>query len=79
MLFSTLILIPVDGEHDGLQQRVDLGHGNKAAEVGNVPRLRLEEEEQVSVFLRLLVVGKEALLKLSGFVEVACNLVLLRA
>ena len=79
MLFSTFILIPVDGEHDGLQQRVDFGHGNKAAEMRNVPRLRLEEKEQVSVFLRLLVIGKEALLKLSGFIEVACNLILLRA
>jgi hypothetical protein len=26
VLFSALVLIPVDGEHDSLQQRVNLGH-----------------------------------------------------
>jgi hypothetical protein len=45
----------------------------------NVPWLCLEEEKEIAVFLRLFVVREEALLQLGGFVEVACNLVLLCA
>ena len=44
-----------------------------------MPRLGLEQEEEISVFLRLVVVREEALLQLGGFVEVACDLVLLCA
>jgi hypothetical protein len=44
-----------------------------------VLRLGLEEEKQVSVFLRLLVIGKEAFLQLGGFVEVVRDFVLLQA
>jgi hypothetical protein len=45
----------------------------------NVPWLGLEEEEKIAVLLRLIVVGKEALLELGGFIEVACDLVLLNS
>jgi len=79
MLFATLVLVAVNGEHDGLQQCVDLGHGHQAAEMGDMARLGLEQEQQVAVLLRLLVVGKEALLQLGSVVKMACDLVLLHA
>lgn len=79
MFLAALILITVDGEHDRLQQGIDLGHGNEATQMRNVSRLSLQEEEQVAVLLRLLVVGKEALLELGGFIEVACDLILLHS
>ena len=44
-----------------------------------MPGLGLEQEEQVSVLLRLFVVGEEAFLKLGGIVEVVRDFVLLRA
>ena len=77
MLLTALILISVDCEHDGLQQRVDLGHGDEAAEMRNVSRLGLQEEQQVAVLLSLVVVGEEAFLQLHAFFEVARDFVLL--
>lgn len=62
MLLSTFILVSVNGEHDSLQQCVNLGHRNKSTKVRNMPGFGLKEEEQVSVFLRLLVIREEALL-----------------
>lgn len=73
MLFSALILIAVDGEHDCLEQRVAFDHVHEAAEMRNVSRLGLEEEEQVAVFLHLLVVGEEALLDFVGALKVASH------
>jgi hypothetical protein len=78
MLFSALILVPIDREHDGLEERVDLGHCDETAEVCNVARLGLEEEQQISVFLRLLIVGEEAFLDLCRLVHVARHLLALR-
>lgn len=77
MFFAAFVLVPVDGKHDGLQQCIDLGHGNKTTQMRNVSRLRLEEEKQVAVLLRLVVVGEEALLQFGGLFEVACDFVLL--
>jgi hypothetical protein len=77
MLLSALVLVSVNGKHDGLQERLDLGHGHEAAEVRNVSGLRLQEEQQVSVSLRLVVIGKGALLHLGGILEMACDFVLL--
>ena len=77
MLFTAFVLISVNGEHDSLKQGVDLRHRDKPAKVSDVTRLGLQEEEEVPVFLCLLVIGKEALLKLCGVVEVAGDLVLL--
>lgn len=73
MLFSALILIAVDCEHDCLEQRVALRHTHEAAKVCNVSRLGLEEEEQVAVFLHLLVVREEALLDFVCAFEVASH------
>lgn len=78
VLFTALVLVSVDCEHDCLEEGVDLGHGDEAAEVGNVSGLGLEEEEEVPVFLRLVVVGKEALLQVEAFFEVAGDFILLR-
>jgi hypothetical protein len=77
MLLATLVLVSVDGEHDGLEQRIDFSHGDETAEMRNVSRLGLQEEQQIAVFLRLVVVGEEALLELHAFFEVACDFVLL--
>ena len=79
MLFATFVLVSVNSKHDCLEQSVDFGHRNKATQVSDVPRLGLEQKEQISIFLRLVVVREEALLQLGGFVEVACDLVLLCA
>lgn len=79
MLFAALILVSVDGEHDGLEQRINLRHGHQTAQMSNVPRLGLQEEQQVAVLLRLLVVRKAAFLQLGGFVEVVRDFVLLAA
>jgi hypothetical protein len=38
MFLTALVLVPVDCEHDSLEQRIDLGHGHQAAEMGNVSR-----------------------------------------
>jgi hypothetical protein len=76
MLFATLVLVSVDGEHDRLEQRIDLGHGHQTAEVRNVSRLRLQEEHEVAVFLGLVVVREGALLHISGIFEMARDFVL---
>ena len=58
VLFSTIVLISVDGEHDRLQELIDFGHGDEAAEMRNMPGLGLEQKQKVAVLLRPLVVGK---------------------
>lgn len=77
MLFAALILVAVDGEHDRLEEGIDLGHGDQATEMRNVSRLGLEEEEQIPVFLRLLVVREEALLQIGRILEMARDFILL--
>lgn len=77
MLFTTLVLVSVDSEHDGLQQRVDLSHCDKAAEMSNVSGLRLQEEEQVAVLLRFVVVWEEAFLHVGGVFKMAGDFILL--
>lgn len=62
MLFTALVLVSVDCEHDGLEEGVDLGHGDKSTQVRNVPGLGLQEEHEVAVSLRLVVVGEDAFL-----------------
>lgn len=51
MLLAALVLVSVQSEHDRLEEDVDLGHRDQSAERSDVPRLGLEEEEQVSVCL----------------------------
>lgn len=79
MLFTALVLVPVDGEHDSLQERVDLGHGHQPRQVRNVSRLGLQQEQQVSISLRLLVVWKDTFLYIGRVFQVACDLVLLQS
>ena len=56
MLFAALILVSVESEHDSLEECVDLGKADQAAEGCNVPWLGLKEEEEVAVLLHLAVV-----------------------
>ena len=49
MLFTRLILVSVEGEHDGLEKSVDLCEGDEATEGGDMAWLSLEEEEEVAV------------------------------
>ena len=77
MFLPTLVLVAVDGEHDRLQQRVDLGHGDETAEVSDVTGFGLQEEEQVPILLGLIVAGEESLLHVGGVVQVVGHLVLL--
>src|SRR5450432_4273965 len=77
MLFSTLVLVPIYCEHNGLEQSINLCHRYKTTEVCNMARLGLKKKEKVAVFLCLFVVGKEAFLYLCCIFEMAGNLVLL--
>jgi hypothetical protein len=77
MLFTTLVLVSVNGEHDCLEQGVDLGHGDQTAQVGDVTRFGLQEEQKIAIFLGSFVVGEESLLWIGGIIKVARNFVLL--
>jgi hypothetical protein len=77
MLLATLVLVSVDCEHDGLEQCIDLGHGDQSTKMRNVPWLGLQQEQQIAVLLRLVVVGKETFLQFHAFFEVARDFVLL--
>lgn len=62
MFLTTFVLISVDGKHDSLEKRVDFGHCDQTTEVCDMSGLGLEEEEKITIFLRLFVVREEALL-----------------
>ena len=79
MLFTTLILISVDGEHNGLKKCIDFGHIHQATEMRNVPRLGLEQEEEVTIFLCLFIVREETLLDIGGLIQMVGHFVLLSA
>jgi hypothetical protein len=77
MFFTTLVLIAVYREHDRLQKSINLGHANKTAQVGNVSWFGLKKEQEVSIFLRLLVIREKSFLDFSRIIEMAGNLILL--
>ena len=58
MLFTALILVSVDCEHDGLQQLVNLCQRDQATKMSDVSRLGLEQEQEIAIFLCLLIVGE---------------------
>lgn len=62
MLFTAFVLITIDREHDCLKERINLGHRNESAEMRDVLRFGLQQEQEIAVFLCLLVVGKHPLL-----------------
>ena len=62
MLFAAFVLVTIDREHDGLQERIDLCHSDKPTKVRDVARLGLQEEEEIPIFLLFLVIGEEAFL-----------------
>lgn len=45
--------------------------------MGNVSRLRLKQEKEIAVFLRLVIVGKKAFLEVYSIFEMVCDFVLL--
>lgn len=45
--------------------------------MSDVPGLRLKQEKQIAIFLCLLIVGKEAFLKIGSIFEMTGNFVLL--
>lgn len=62
MLFTTFVLVSVNSEHDGLQQGIDLGHGDQSAQVGDVAGLGLQQEQEIAVLLGSFVVREETFL-----------------
>jgi hypothetical protein len=78
VLLATLVLVSVDGEHDGLKKGIDFGHGDQSAEVSDVAGFGLQEEEKVAVLLSSLVVREEPFLGVCGVIEVAGDFVLLQ-
>ena len=61
MLFSTLVLVSIQCEHDGLKKGIDFGQADEATEGGDVSGFGLEEEEEVGILLQLSVVRIMAL------------------
>lgn len=51
MLFSRLVLVSVEGEHDGLQEGIDLAERDEPAKGRDMSRFGLQQEEQVRVLL----------------------------
>jgi len=51
VLFSTFVLISVEGEHDGLKEGVNFGQADETAEGGDMTRLGLEEEKEIGILL----------------------------
>lgn len=78
MLLSALILIAVDGKHDGLEEGVNFGHGDQSAEMGDVSGFRLQQEQQVAVFLRLFIVGERTLLHIGRVIEMVLDFLTLK-
>lgn len=80
MLFATLVLVSVNGEHNRLEEGVDLGHGDESTQMGDVSGLRLQEKQEIAVLLCLIIVRENAvLLGLGGILETARDFVLLRS
>ena len=77
MFLATFVLVSVDGEHDGLQEGIDFGHGDEATEMSDVTGFGLEEEEQVAIFLGFVVVGEETLLGVCRVVQMTGDFILL--
>lgn len=46
--------------------------------MGNVTRLRLQQKQEIAVFLSLLIVREKTFLRVGGIVEMAGDFILLR-
>ena len=73
MLFPAFVLVAVDCKHNSLKERVDFGHGDKSAKMGDMTRLGLQEEQKIAVLLSFVVVGKGALLNFGRFIQMASD------
>lgn len=76
MFFTRFVLVSVEGEHDSLEEGVNLGEGDEATEGGDMAWLCLEEEEEISVRLQLAIIGEQAVGGV-GFFQVFSDLTLL--
>ena len=76
VLLARLVLITKEGEHDRLQQRVDLGHGHLPRQARHNGGVRLQQEEQVAVREAAALFGDAAALEISVIVQMARKLLL---
>jgi hypothetical protein len=67
VLFSALVLVTVEREHDCLEKCVYFGQTDETAKGGDVAGFGLEEKEEVGVLLQLAVVGIVALCRVDLF------------
>lgn len=51
MFLSTLVLVAVEGEHDGLEEGIDFGQADETTEGSDMAGFGLEKEEEVGVLL----------------------------
>lgn len=76
MLFSTFVLVSVEGEHDRLEEGVNFGQADETTERSDVARLGLEEEEEVGVLLKFALIGEMTFCRIH-LLEVLLNFTLL--
>lgn len=62
MFLPAFVLVSINRKHNSLKERVNFSHAHESAKGGNVARLGLEQEEEVSILLCLLVIGECTLL-----------------
>jgi hypothetical protein len=77
MLFSALVLITVQGKHDGLKQSIDLRQADQSTQRRNMSWFTLQQEEQVSVLLHFSVVRIITVVIVILFFQMRNHLVLL--
>ena len=73
MLFTALVLVSVNGEHDSLQQLIDFSHCDETAQMRNMSRFALQQKKQIAVFLRLFIIREGPFRKVGGVVQVASD------
>lgn len=78
MLFTTLVLVTVQREHDGLQQCVNLWKADKSAQRCNMSGLALEYEKEVAVQLHSTIIGKRIAVFDAMFFQMRSHFILLQ-
>jgi hypothetical protein len=73
MLFSTFILITINGKHDGLQKGINLRHGDQSTQMRNMSWLALQQKQQIPILLGLFIIWKRSLLNLSRLIKMTSN------
>lgn len=78
MFLSALVLVSIEGEHDGLKEGINFGERDEATEGGDVSRFGLEEEKEVGVLLQLAFIGVLSFCRVD-FLEMSFDFALLLA